>query len=114
MRAVTAFAVTALVLIGVAALIVGRFFPAPDDIEAIWISGVVAFGVQLLTFALLKLAGPANVIAAWGVGMAVRLVALLLYMLLIVSAFGLSENAPLFLAIFLFVTSVVEPLLLPL
>jgi hypothetical protein len=35
-------------------------------------------------------------------------------MLLIVSAFGMSENAPLFLAIFLFVTSVVEPLLLSL
>ncbi len=114
MRAVSAFAVTAFALIGLAALIVGRFFPSPGDVEAIWISGVVAFGVQLLTFALLKLAGPANVIAAWGVGMAVRLVTLLVYMLLIVSAFGLSENAPLFLAIFLFVTSVVEPLLLSL
>lgn len=114
MRATAVFAAAAAVVIALAALVLARFFGAPDERAAIWISAVVAFGVQLLTFALLKLAGPKNVMAAWGVGAIVRLVTLVLYVLVIVPAVGLSANAPLFLAVFLFVTLVVEPLVLSL
>lgn len=112
MRAVLAFAAVAAVVIGLAGVILAQFYGAPDEIRAIWISAGIAFGVQLLTFAMLKLAGPKNVIAAWGVGAVVRLVTLVVFMLVIVSAVGLSGSAPLFLAVFLFLTMVVEPLLL--
>lgn len=114
MRATAAFAAAAALLIALASVVLARFYPAPDDVRALWVSGVVAFGVQLLAFAMLKLAGPKNVIAAWGIGVIVRFVTLLVFMLVIVSAVGLSANAPLFLAVFLFVTMVVEPLLLSL
>lgn len=114
MRATIAFAAAAALLIAVAGLILGRFYGAPDEVRAIWVSAGVAFGVQLLTFAMLKLAGPKNVMAAWGVGALVRLVTLVVFMMVIVSAMGLSASAPLFLAVFLFVTMVVEPLLLSL
>jgi hypothetical protein len=114
MRATAAFGGAAAVLIALASVILAQFYGAPDDARALWVSAAVAFGVQLLTFALLKLSGPKNVMAAWGVGAVVRLVTLVLYMLVIVPAVGLSANAPLFLAVFLFVTMVVEPLLLTL
>ena len=114
MRATAAFAAVAVLLIAVAGLILSRFYGAPDEIDSILVSAAVAFGIQLLTFALLKLSGPKNVIAAWGVGAVVRLVMLVVYMLVIVPAVGLTTSAPLFLAVFLFVTMVVEPLLLTL
>jgi hypothetical protein len=114
MRATAAFAVAAVLLIGLAALVLSRFYGTPDEIRSIVVSAMVAFGVQMLTFAMLKLAGPKNVIAAWGVGAVVRLAMLVVYMLVIVPAVGLTTSAPLFLAVFLFVTMVVEPLLLTL
>jgi hypothetical protein len=114
MRATAAFAAAAALVIVLAALVLTRFYGAPDEVRAIWISAGVAFGVQLLTFAMLKMAGTKNVIAAWGVGAIVRLVTLLVFMLVIVSAVGLSASAPLFLAVFLFATMVIEPLLLSL
>lgn len=112
MKGIAAFGAVAALLIGLAALVLMRFFGAPDEIHAIWVSAAVAFGVQLLTFAMLKVASQGNSIAAWGVGVMVRFVTLLLYMIVIVPVFGLTVNAPLFLAVFLFVTMVVEPLLL--
>jgi hypothetical protein len=114
MRATVAFGVAAAVLIGLSALVLGRMFGAPDEGQAIRVGAAIAFGVQLLTFALLKLAGPKNVMAAWGVGAIVRLVTLVVYAMVLVPAVGLSANAPLFLAVFLFVTMVVEPLVLSL
>jgi hypothetical protein len=114
MRATAAFGAAAAVLIAVAAAVLAQIYGTPDEVRSIVVSAVVAFGVQLLTFALLKLAGPKNVMAAWGVGALVRLVTLVVYMVVIVSAVGLSANAPLFLAVFLFLTMVIEPLLLTL
>ncbi|HSJ65899.1 MAG TPA: hypothetical protein VK922_18600 [Gemmatimonadaceae bacterium] len=114
MRATAAFGLAAGVLIAVVAAVLARIYDTPDEVRSIVVSAVVAFGVQLLTFALLKLAGPKNVMAAWGVGAIVRLVTLVVYMVVIVSAVGLTANAPLFLAVFLFLTMVIEPLLLTL
>jgi hypothetical protein len=113
-RGVLAFAAAGLVLIGGAALVLGRFYTGAADQQAIWISAVIAYLVQLLTFVMLKLAGPKNAIAAWGVGVGVRFVTLIVFMILVSSALHLSTSAPLFLAVFFFVTMVVEPLLLSL
>lgn len=114
MRAVAAFAAAALLVMAIAGLVLSRFYGSPDEIRSIVISGAVAFGVQLLTFAMLKLAGSRNVMAAWGVGAVVRLVMLVLYALVIVPAVGLTTSAPLFMAVFFFLTMLVEPLLLTL
>lgn len=114
MRATVAFGAAALLLTGIAAFVLTLFYGSPDELVSIAVSAAVAFGVQMLAFGMLKLAGPKNVLAAWGIGAVVRLVTLVLYMLVIVPAVGLTTSAPLFLAIFLFVTMVVEPLLLTL
>lgn len=114
MRAMGAFAAAALVVMAIAGLVLSRFYGAPDEIRSIVISGGVAFAVQLLTFVMLKLGGPKNVMAAWGVGAVVRLVMLVVYALVIVPAVGLTTSAPLFLAVFFFLTMLVEPLLLTL
>jgi hypothetical protein len=114
MRATVAFAAAAVLLIAVSALVLSRFYGSPDEVRSIAVSAVVALCVQMLTFAMLKMSGSKHVIAAWGVGAVVRLVILVVYMLVIVPAVGLTTSAPLFLAVFLFVTMVVEPLLLTL
>lgn len=114
MRATVAFAGAALLLIALSGVVLSQFYGAPDETRSIVVSAVVALGVQVLTFAMLKLAGPKNVIAAWGVGAVVRFVMLVVYMFVIVPAVGLTMSAPLFLAVFLFVTMLVEPLLLTL
>lgn len=113
-RAAGLFAAAALIVMGIAALVLSRFYSSPDEIRSIVVSGGVAFGVQMLTFVMLKLAGPKNVMAAWGVGAIVRLVMLVVYALVIVPAVGLTTSAPLFLAVFFFLTMLVEPLLLTL
>lgn len=81
--------------------------------RAIWISIGVAVVVQLVALGILRIAGPGRVIAAWGGGALLRLVALLVYGWAIVPALHLPLTpALLTLAGVLFLTTLVEPLLL--
>jgi hypothetical protein len=107
------FALVTLALFLAMGWLLGLAFPAAADRSAIWVSAAVAYGVQMLAFAVARLAAPKNVWAGWGVGIALRLVTLVIYAFLIVRAFELPATAALIsLATFFFVSIVVEPVML--
>jgi hypothetical protein len=110
---VLVFAAVNAVLIAVLAWVLGLLFTGPDGRHAILVSAWVAFGVQVVTFTLLRSAARANVITAWGTGALLRFGVLAVYGLVVVRALALDQAAALLsLAAFFFVTTLVEPLLL--
>lgn len=113
MKRLAWFAAAAVVVIGLAALALGMVFAGPGDHRAIRASAVVAVVVQLVAFAVVVLARPGSTFAAWGVGMLLRLGALAVMAFLGLKALGLPAPAALIsLVTFLFLTTLVEPLLL--
>jgi len=112
-RAVALFGAAQVVLLVVTGFVLAWLFRAPGDLSAVVTAGWVALGVQLLTFAIVRLAGPEQVIAAWGVGVLVRFAVVALWAFLLVPAFGLAATPALMsLVAFFFVSTVVEPLFL--
>lgn len=84
--------------------------------RALGITAAVAFLVQLVTFSIARAMGGArkqNVMAGWGIGIALRFATLFLFGLVAVPRLGLPLSASLLaLATFLFVTTLIEPLFL--
>ena len=112
-RAVLAFAAVNAAIIALLAWVFGLLFTGPGGRHAILVSAWVAFGVQLVTFVLLRTAARSNVITAWGTGALLRFLVLGLYGLVVVRALGLDMAAALLsLAAFFFISTLVEPLLL--
>jgi hypothetical protein len=106
-----------------AALIAGLFLVAgwvmtllwglPAERRAIAVSGVIAFVTQLFAFGVVKLSVGKNVMAGWGLGILLRVIVLGAYGAVIVKAFALpSGPALLSLAMFFFLSTLLEPLLL--
>jgi hypothetical protein len=109
------FAAASAALIALAAWVLGVLYAAPAELHGIRVGAVVAFVVQLLTFAIARLSVKSNnVIAGWGIGAVLRLLTLGVYALVVVDALGLTPNAPVYMLVFLFVTMVIEPLFLQL
>ena len=98
----------------VSALAWGTTFLVPADAaRSVWTSAGIAVAVQLVAFALTRASQPANVMAGWGAGMIVRVLALAVYGLLVVKALGLvTVPALMSLAGFFFVTTLIEPVFL--
>lgn len=112
-RAVALFAVTQVVLLGLAGAALAWWFVGPGDRAAIQAAAWLALGVQTLAFAIVRLVAQEQVIAAWGVGVLLRLAVVALWAFLLVPALGLAPTAALFaLVAFFFVSTVVEPLFL--
>lgn len=87
--------------------------PDPEVAKAVWTSAVIAFGVQLLSFAVAKPFLKENPIVGWGLGSLLRFAVLLLHAFVGVRALDLASGpALLSLAGFLFITMLVEPLFL--
>jgi hypothetical protein len=115
MRAVLAFAAATLLIILGAGWLLTLAFPTPADRSAIVVSGSIALGVQLIAFAVVRLTLRQNVIAGWGLGALLRLVVLGVYAFALVGPLGLrSDAAVMSLAVFFFVSTLVEPLFLKL
>jgi hypothetical protein len=113
MKPVALFAALSLVLIALAGWVMTFVFRSPSAARAIWISAAVAFSVQLIAGAIVKLSAKTNVIAGWGVGAVIRFVVLAVYALVVVKALGLPSSAALIsLVAFFFVSTLLEPLLL--
>ena len=113
MKPVALFAALSLAVIAAAAWVMTFVFSAPDSGRAIWTSAVVAFAVQVIAFAIVKLSAKTNVMAGWGVGAIIRFLVLGVYALVFVKALGLPSAAALVsLAAFFFVSTLLEPLLL--
>jgi hypothetical protein len=103
---------TAVIVAGAGALL-AALFPSDGERHAILVSACVAVGVQLFAFAIARLTLRSNPIAGWGLGALMRMVALGVYALVIVNAMELAPTAALIsLAVFFFLTTLVEPLLL--
>lgn len=112
-RAVALFLAAQVVLLVVVGFVLAWLFRAPGDLSAVLTAGWVALGVQLLTFAIVRLASREQVIAAWGLGVLVRFAVVALWAFLLVPALGLPATpALLSLVAFFFVSTVVEPLFL--
>lgn len=111
-RAVALYTVVSLLLVGAAGWVLSLVFPGPAGQQAVLTSAAVALVVQLVAFILLRLSVGKNVFAGWGVGALLRFVALGAMALVIAGALGLDKNAALVsLAAFLFLSMLVEPLL---
>jgi hypothetical protein len=114
MKRVLAFAGIAAALTALAALTMTVVWSTPDEERAIWISAGIAFVVQMLAFGVASVVKREQVILGWGLGALLRLIALAVYALVFVSALGLPATAALVsLATFFFLSTLVEPLLLP-
>jgi hypothetical protein len=113
MRSVGLFAALTFVLIALAAWVMTFVYQSPDATRAVWMSAAVAFFVQLIAFAVVKLSMRTNVIAGWGIGAILRFAVLGVYALVFVKALGLPSGAALVsLAAFFFLSTLIEPLLL--
>jgi hypothetical protein len=110
MRALLAhigLSVLAIVLAGVALTLA---FSTPADRKAIEVSATIAFVLQFVSFALLR-AMRRKAMVARGIGALARLVALVVYALVVVRGGPLPPNAALIsFVVFLFLTTLIEPL----
>ena len=113
MKPVVLFSVLSLALIALVGWVMTLVFDSPTAAQAIWTSAVIAFAVQVIAGAIVKLSAKTNVIAGWGVGAVIRFLVLAVYALVFVKALGLPSTAALVsLAAFFFVSTLLEPLLL--
>lgn len=113
MKAGALYALITIALIGVLGWLFTLGFKTPEARQAILISGVIAFTIQMITFAIAKQIGKESIFLGWGIGALLRLFTLAVYALFAVKALGLPPNAALIsMAAFFFVAIIVEPLLL--
>jgi hypothetical protein len=107
------FIAVTIAVVCVGALIITRVVPGPDVLRSVWASAMVVVVVQALAFLLVRMMQPENVMAGWGLGMMLRVIALVAFGLFGVKALGLStQPALLSMAGFFFVSTVIEPVFL--
>ena len=113
MRALGLFGLALVVIVAGGGWVMTQLWPSAEAAHAVTVSAAVAVVVQLLGFAVLRLTAPNNRIAAWGLGALLRALVLGVYALVVVKALGLAAApALLSLAVFFFLSTLVEPLLL--
>ena len=111
--AVGRYAVAIVAVIALVAWMLTLALSGPGATSAIGISAVVAALVQIAAFAVTKSIMTHNVIAGWGAGSLVRFLTLFIYGLLAVKVLGLAPlPALLSLAVFFFLSTLLEPLFL--
>jgi hypothetical protein len=94
------------------AWLLGLIFAAADAHRAIRTSAVIAFVVQLVTWAILRVAGEEKMFAGRVIGMLLRLATLVVYGLAFLKPYGLDPTSALVsLATFFFLSTLVESVL---
>lgn len=107
------FAALAAVVIFGAAWGITVLKPGAEMARAVWSSAVIAFGLQLVSFAVAIPFLKSNPIAGWGLGALVRFAGVMVHAFVGIPALGLASGPALVsLVAFLFVTMIVEPLFL--
>ena len=92
---------------------IGWGFTSPAGHRAMLVSAGLAIGVQLAGFGVAKALVRKNLMLGWGLGSLLRLVALLVYAMVVAKAFNaMLVPALLSFAVFVFVTTVFEPVFL--
>jgi len=113
MKKTAIFAVVSLGVIAILAWILTFAFSTAADRHAILVSALIAYVVQLCSFAIARALAATNVMAGWGLGMLLRFVVLALYALIFLKVLDLRPTAALVsLAVFFFVSTLLEPVLL--
>lgn len=114
MKSSLRFSAACAAVIGTAWAIAILLFPEAPVRRGLGISAIVAFVVQVVAFQVARvMARRKNVMAGWGIGVAMRFAALFLYALVAVPRLGVPLGASLMgFAVFLFVSTLVEPLFL--
>ena len=113
MKALGLFVAATLVIVLVGGWLLTVVWPDPAAAHAIRVSGLVAVVVQCFAFGIMRLVPRSNVIAAWGLGTLLRFAVFVIYAFVIVKAYGLAGTPALVsLALFFFLSTLVEPLLL--
>ena len=111
-RAVFLYLVVAVLVTAAAGWILVLVYPGADAQRAILTSALLALAIQLVAFILLQLFKGRNVMAGWGLGALLRFGCLGVYALFATKALGLDMNSALVsLACFLFLSMLIEPLL---
>lgn len=112
MKSYLRFAGACVVIIAVIGAVASLFIGA-EGRQAILASGLVVLVVQLAAFAVTRLLLPTHAMVGWGIGSAMRFIALVLYALVVAKLWRPPVAAALLsFAGFLFVTTLVEPLFL--
>jgi hypothetical protein len=107
------FAVASFALIGLLAAGLTFLFRGPGDSTAIWISAGLGWVTQLAAFPAVRKLTASNLAVGWGIGTLVRFGTLLAYALIAAFVLKLSMTPALVsLALFYFVSMVIEPLFL--
>ena len=108
------FAMACAAAIGAGWVIAGLLFRDSTSRRALGIAAVIAFVVQLVAFGIARaFARRQNVMAGWGLGIGLRFAMLLLFGFVVVPALALPlAPALMSLAVFLFVSTLIEPLFL--
>jgi membrane protease YdiL (CAAX protease family) len=113
MKAGAFFALGTLALIALSYPLLRMGFASTHEADAVRLSAMLALAVQLATFAVARAMSRENMIIGWGVGTVLRLIALTVYAFLVAPSLGLPLSAALVsLAVFLFLSMLIEPLLL--
>ena len=113
MKAGTYFAAATAALIVISYLVLQLGFDSPGDPRALRTSAMVAIAVQLVSFTIARRMPLRNLMLGWGIGALLRVLVLAVYALLFVPALGLpSGTALVSLVTFMFLSMLIEPLLL--
>jgi hypothetical protein len=113
MKKTAIFAVVSLGVITALAWILTFAFSTAADRHAIVVSGLIAYVVQLCSFAIARTMAATNVMAGWGLGMLLRFAVLAVYALIFLKVLALPATAALVsLAAFFFVSTLIEPVML--
>lgn len=113
MSGLPGFAAASLALIGIAGFALAMVFRGPGDARAIAVSAAVAFVSQVAAFPAVRKLAATNLIVGWGTGSLVRFATLGVYALVAATLLDLSMTPALIsLALFYFLSMVIEPLFL--
>ncbi|HSA54512.1 MAG TPA: hypothetical protein VLE53_02360 [Gemmatimonadaceae bacterium] len=113
MKRTLAFAAACLTITAAALGVMLLVFREADERRALWVGAAITMVVQLATFSVARAMRHRNVIAGWGLGVALRFAALAVFALVVAPGLGLPLTAALLgMAVFLFLSTLVEPLFL--
>lgn len=110
-RAATYVGLCALIIAGLAG--VASAFLGPLERQAVWASASLAFVVQMVAFMVVQVLPAKDLMLGWGLGAILRLMSVVIFGLFVAKVWR-APVAPALLsyAVFLFVTTVVEPVFL--
>ncbi len=112
MKATLKYGVASALLLAVLGVVLLLAYGVEMQRAIVWSAGV-SFLTQLVAFAIVRRMAKQNVIAGWGIGAILRFVVFVVWALVCIKSLGLPSTAAMVsMAVFLFASTLVEPLFL--